>query len=74
MKEKIKEIIKREKLTLIGAVVGAIAGFLYWYYIGCSSGSCPITSSPTGSLLYGMLLGALFFSIFKTKSKSENNS
>ena len=40
-------------------VIGAAAGYLYWYYVGCMSGSCAITSSPVNSTLYGSMLGAL---------------
>lgn len=43
----------------IGIVIGATAGYLYWYYVGCMSGSCAITSSPVNSSLYGGVLGAL---------------
>ncbi|WP_394335436.1 hypothetical protein [Massilibacteroides vaginae] len=45
---------------LIGLAVGAIGGFLYWRLIGCSSGTCPITSSPIISSVWGALLGKCF--------------
>lgn len=38
-------------------VVGAVAGFLYYKFIGCPSGACPITANPYSSTLYGMLIG-----------------
>ena len=56
-------------LWLAGGLVGAFAGFLYWKYVGCSSGTCPITSKPLNSSIYGALLGALFFSLFKTSKR-----
>jgi len=31
---------------IIGPIVGAVIGFAYYKFIGCSSGVCPITSSP----------------------------
>ena len=43
----------------IGLVLGAIAGYLYYYYIGCSSGSCAITSKPLNSTIYGSVMGGL---------------
>ena len=46
---------------LIGIVVGAIAGYAYYYYVGCASGTCAITSNPVNSTLYGVLFGALLF-------------
>jgi hypothetical protein len=41
----------------IGVLLGAVVGYLYFYFIGCQSGSCPITSSATGSIIMGALLG-----------------
>jgi hypothetical protein len=43
----------------IGGVLGAIAGYLYYFYIGCSSGTCAITSKPINSTLYGSFMGGL---------------
>lgn len=58
-------LFKKHKLTLIGAGIGAIAGFLYWHEVGCASGTCAITSSPVNSSLYGALMGALVANIFQ---------
>jgi phage shock protein E len=58
----------------MGIVIGAAAGYLYWYYVGCMSGSCAITSSPVNSTLYGSILGALFVNALgpaKRKSKDD---
>lgn len=60
--------INNNKLTIIGVVVGAIGGYLYYYYVGCASGTCPITSKPLNSTLYGAVMGSLFFNIFKKES------
>ncbi len=40
-----------------GVATGGLAGFLYYYFIGCSSGSCPITGNPYMSIIWGGLLG-----------------
>ena len=57
-------------LTGIGIVVGAIAGYLYYFYVGCASGTCAITSKPLNSTLYGALMGGLVFNMFvKTPKK-----
>jgi len=57
-------------ITGIGIVVGAIAGYLYYHYVGCASGTCSITSKPLNSSLYGALIGGLLFNIFvKTPKK-----
>lgn len=44
---------------IVGALVGAIAGYGIYRVIGCSTGTCPITSNPWISTLYGMLMGAV---------------
>jgi len=45
---------------LLGALAGALLGFLYYRFIGCRTGTCPITRNPFSSTLYGALMGALF--------------
>lgn len=57
------------KLTVLGILAGAAGGYLYYHFIGCTSGSCPITSQPVNSTLYGAMMGGLLFSSFK-KEKS----
>jgi hypothetical protein len=39
-------------------VLGALGGFAYYAFIGCASGTCPITSNPYISTGYGALIGA----------------
>jgi hypothetical protein len=41
----------------LGLVIGGVAGFLYYYFVGCTSGHCPITSNPYMSIIWGGLLG-----------------
>ena len=57
--------ILKHKLAIIGIIVGAIGGYMYYYFIGCASGTCAITSKPLNSTLYGAMMGGLFLSIFK---------
>ncbi len=57
------------KLSLIGILTGALAGFLYWKFVGCLTGTCAITSNPFRSTIYGSIMGFLVFSLFKTASK-----
>lgn len=65
------KIIKDNMLTIIGIVVGALGGFLYWKFVGCSSGTCSITSKPLNSTLYGMVMGGLLFSMFQKKDTTN---
>jgi len=68
-----KNWFKMILLVVAGVIVGGIAGFLYWKYVGCVSGTCAITSKPVNSSLYGALMGGLLFSIFKTNQKITDN-
>jgi len=58
---------KKILLPLIGGLVGAALGFLYWNFVGCNSGGCAITSKPLNSTLYGSVMGGLLFSLFTPK-------
>ena len=49
---------------LIGAVAGAVLGFGWYRLVGCPAGTCPLTSHPVVSTLYGMTLGALIAASF----------
>jgi hypothetical protein len=70
---KIGKIIKTNLLVISGVAAGAIAGYLYWKLRGCPTGTCPITSTWGGSTLYGALLGALIFSLFKKEKNRKVN-
>lgn len=66
------EFILKHKLTLAGIVAGAIGGYLYYTYIGCATGSCPITSKPFNSTLYGAMMGGMLLNILqKEKVKTD---
>lgn len=58
-------------ITGFGVALGAIAGYLYYSYIGCSSGTCAITSKPLNSTLYGSLVGGLVFNMFVGNQKKR---
>ncbi len=62
--------LKKHILVISGMIIGGIGGFLYYFYIGCSSGTCPISSNPYISVGYGSLLGYLLFDMFKGKERS----
>lgn len=44
---------------VIGAVLGAAAGYAVYRYIGCRTGACPLNSNPFVSMAIWGLLGAL---------------
>ena len=45
---------------LLAIAIGAFLGYLYYKKVGCPNGSCPITSNPFSSTMYGGVLGLLF--------------
>ena len=57
---------------IAGIILGAIGGFLYWQQIGCSTGTCAITSKWHNSTAYGGLMGGLLFSMFKKNKNAAN--
>lgn len=67
--------ILKYKLSLIGVALGSIAGFAYYYFVGCSSGVCAITSKPINSTAYGALMGFILFTNFdKRKNEKDHES
>ena len=66
------ELIFRNRLVLLGGIIGAIGGYLYYYWIGCTGGSCAITSQPVPSTLYGAFMGGLLVSMFRQKNMRED--
>ncbi len=49
----------------IGILVGGGLGFAYYRTVGCATGTCPLTSNPYLSTIYGAFLGALISSQFR---------
>lgn len=58
-------------ITVTGVIVGAIAGYAYYHYVGCANGTCAITSEPINSTLYGALMGGLLFNLFVKENKNK---
>jgi len=70
MKDKLFNMLKTNIITIVGIIIGAVGGYFYWLKTGCSSGACPITSSPVMSTVWGGVMGGLILSLFK---KNEIN-
>ncbi len=68
-----KNWILNNKWVIGGVIIGAIGGYLYWQQIGCSSGTCMITSKWHNSTAYGALMGGLLFSVFKKQKNGNKN-
>lgn len=46
-------------------VVGAGVGAAYYYFVGCRTGGCPITSNLYATTLYGAMMGWLTVGLFR---------
>ncbi|WP_167611823.1 DUF6132 family protein [Maribellus sediminis] len=73
------EALKKKRLQIIFLVLGAIGGFLYWRFVGCTSGTCAIKSVWYWSTLWGAAVGYLagdFLNdlLLKVKKKKETNN
>jgi hypothetical protein len=57
--KKVKEFFKSWYFwkPFLGIILGGLGGFLFFYFVGCKSGSCAITSNPVSSVLMGSFLG-----------------
>ena len=54
----IKKLTGRKNLTkVLFVVIGAVAGYAYYHFIGCATRTCPITGNPYVSTMYGGLMG-----------------
>ncbi len=69
---------KRWIFISAGTLVGAAAGYAYYYFIGCANGTCAITSNPINSTLYGVFMGGLIGDSIRDltnkKTEKETNS
>lgn len=63
-----KNIIK----VILFTISGALLGFGYYYFIGCNTGHCPITSNWHISTLYGAAIGLI--AGFPTKNRFKKES
>ncbi len=69
-----KHTLLRYLPVIIGCIVGAIGGFLYYRYVGCATGACMITGNPYISTIYGSVFGALLGSLFVRSGKKSVDS
>lgn len=57
---------------VLAATAGTIAGYAYYHFIGCASGTCAITSNPYISSIYGAVMGLLLVPSPKPASKKTD--
>jgi hypothetical protein len=44
---------------MLFSLLGGLGGYAYYYFVGCSSGTCPISSNPWISTSYGAGMGLI---------------
>lgn len=59
------------KRSALFTVAGVLIGFAYYRLIGCTTGSCPITSNPYISMAYMGFMGWLISGLFSKPNKEE---
>jgi len=69
-----KKWMEKNKFALIMLIPGSIGGYMYWYFIGCTTGTCPITSNPYGSILYGIILGFVLGNLIDERRQKKSKS
>jgi len=62
-----KPLLMKWLRRILPVLLGATGGYAYYYFIGCVSGTCPITSNPWISTVYGAGIG--FFLIPRGEKK-----
>ena len=58
-----RNTLKKRLRPVLFTAGGALAGLAYYYFVGCSSGACPVTSHPLVTMAYVGLAGWLLSGI-----------
>lgn len=45
---------------ILPIVIGGALGYAYYYFVGCRTGSCPISGNPYISTVYGAVIGLIW--------------
>ena len=54
-----KGLFQTKRIQIIFLLIGAVGGFLYWRFVGCTSGTCAIKSVWYWTTLWGAAMGYL---------------
>jgi len=68
-----KKFLRKHRYGLVIIIPGAFLGFLYWYYIGCNTGTCPITSVWYNSAIYGAILGYFAGDLIDSRKRKKES-
>lgn len=68
-----KKNMRKWLQPILFVVGGALVGLGYYYLVGCSTGSCIITSNPLVTMIYMGLIGWLLSGIIGTGCNDSCN-
>ena len=68
-----KSWIIKKKIAIMLTFIGATVGYCYWYFVGCESGTCAITSVWYRTTIYGAIMGWLVGDMINDKLKNKTN-
>ncbi len=72
-----KEFFKKHKFAILLTLAGLVAGWLYYYYVGCLTGTCPLQKLWYYDMalggLGGMVVGDLIDARIKKRKPKQNN-
>ena len=62
--------VPNSRKRILFSLLGALSGYAYYYFVGCRSGACPISSNPWISTVYGASIG-LFLTMGEARTKAQ---
>ena len=64
MGEFLQSVVKKWLKPILFTAGGALVGLAYYYFVGCSTGACPLTSNPFITMAYMGFIGWLLSGVF----------
>ena len=74
MKERKPFPVRKALLWAAAVLAGVLGGYLYYRFVGCATGTCPISSNPWRSSLYGGVIGGLLGYAFLPADRQKKNT
>lgn len=65
--------LRQWRLPILFTAAGAIGGRLYYRFVGCVTGTCPIAANPYLMPAYGAVIGLLLGYALQPKRRKQDN-